>query len=441
MINIENLISLNYISVKKLVLKGMAVLSASAALVACSHDSFFDENKAQENIKNEYKASFVQKYGEVDPNQTWDFTESMFDMETSASTRAKSTTTDVYALLSEWTEGYVHFQEISWLNPKWTKKVWNADTVYIAQNLKNCPELDWEPHISGCLKAWAYFSHGNGDTNAVRWYRLGVHTEDANGTQNTTVIKGKTKSNLWYTGYSQTVNGAGYIIDTRNLKNADKAYWYATVTNGNGSDNYEVTEAQKLTKYKEITAPSGSVYWCFSCDGNDDYTDLILLVKPVVICKRYMVEDLGSIGDFDFNDIVVDFNQISIVDEKTQKITYEKTAVVRAMGGKYDFTLKVGDKIVWGKKANGFTTTTMYNTQGTINYNEVYGESFEVNDWDPSENNISIVVGAGKNNGVYTVTFPEQGEAPMIIAVDPTRKWMNEYQSVPTDWWYDPAKQ
>ena len=308
-------------------------------------------------------------YGEIDSNQTWDFTESMFDMETSASTRAKSTTTDVYALLSEWTEGYVHFQEISWLNPKWTKKVWNADTVYIAQNLKNCPELAWEPHISGCLKAWAYFSHGN------------------------------------------------------------------------GSDNYEVTESMKLTKYKEITAPSGSVYWCFSCDGNDDYTDLILLVKPVVICKRYMVEDLGSIGDFDFNDIVVDFNQISIVDEKTQKITYEKTAVVRAMGGKYDFTLKVGDKTVWGKKANGFTTTTMYNTQGTINYNEVYGESFAVNDWDPSENNISIVVGAGKNNGVYNVTFPKQGEAPMIIAVDPTRKWMNEYQSVPTDWWYDPAKQ
>ena len=74
MINIENLISFNYISVKKLVLKGMAVLSASAAFVACSHDSFFDENKAQENIKNEYKASFVQKYGEVDPNQSWDFT-------------------------------------------------------------------------------------------------------------------------------------------------------------------------------------------------------------------------------------------------------------------------------------------------------------------------------------------------------------------------------
>ena len=52
MINIENLISFNYISVKKLVLKGMAVLCASAEFVACSHDSLFDENKAQENIKN-----------------------------------------------------------------------------------------------------------------------------------------------------------------------------------------------------------------------------------------------------------------------------------------------------------------------------------------------------------------------------------------------------
>lgn len=426
----------------KNVLKGMGILCASALFVACSHDLSVDESSVVENIKDQYKAAFIKKYGEINPNQSWDFTTSMFDEATSAKTRG--TTSDVYALLSEWTEGYVHFQEISWLNPNWTEKKWNQDRDYIKTNLANCPELDWEPHISGCLKAWAYFSHGNGDANAVRWYRLGVHTEDANGTQNTTVIKGKTKSDMWYTGFRQTVNGAGYIIDTRNLKDADNAYWYATITNGNGSDNYTVTEAQKLTKYKEITAPSGSVYWCFSCDSNKDYSNLILLVKPVVISKRYMIEDLGSIGDFDFNDIVVDFNQISIVDENTQQITYEKTAVVRAMGGTYDFTLKVGNKPVWGKSAKGFTTTTMYNTQGTINYNEVYGESFAVDDWNPDENNITIEVvkqGPTTNNSVYTVKFPKEGEAPMIIAVDPVRKWMNEQTSVLRDWWYDPAEQ
>ena len=426
----------------KNVLKGMGILCASALFVACSHDLSVDDSSVVENIKDQYKAAFIKKYGEINPNQSWDFTTSMFDEATSAKTRG--TTSDVYALLSEWTEGYVHFQEISWLNPNWTEKKWNQDRDYIKTNLANCPELDWEPHISGCLKAWAYFSHGNGDANAVRWYRLGVHTEDANGTQNTTVIKGKTKSDMWYTGFKQTVNGAGYIIDTRNLKDADNAYWYATITNGNGSDNYTVTEAQKLTKYKEITAPSGSVYWCFSCDGNKDYSNLILLVKPVVISKRYMIEDLGSIGDFDFNDIVVDFNQISIVDENTQQITYEKTAVVRAMGGTYDFTLKVGNKPVWGKSAKGFTTTTMYNTQGTINYNEVYGESFAVDDWNPDENNITIEVvkqGPTTNNSVYTVKFPKEGEAPMIIDVDPVRKWMNEQTSVLRDWWYDPAEQ
>lgn len=432
----------NIIEMKKNSMKGMAMLIASMAFVACSHESVYDENYANKEKELTYEQAFIQKYGKVDPNQSWDFTTSMFDEATSANTRG--TTSDVYALLAEWTEGYVHFQEISWLNPNWKEKKWNQDRDYIAANLANCPEKDWEPHISGCLKAWAYFSHGNGDTNAVRWYRLGVHTEDANGTQNTTVIKGKTKSDQWYTGFRQTVNGAGYIIDTRNLKDADNAYWYATITDGNGSDNYTVTEAQKLTKYKEITAPSGSVYWCFSCDGNKDYSDLILLVKPVVISKRYMIEDLGSIGDFDFNDIVVDFNQISIVDEKTQKITYEKTAVVRAMGGKYDFTLKVANKPVWGKKANGFTIGTMYNTQGTINYNEVYGESFDVDDWNPDENNITIEVvkdGETTNNGVYTIKFPKRGEAPMIIAVDPVRKWMSEKTSVPQDWWYDPAKQ
>ena len=426
---------------RKNLVKGMAALCMCAAFASCSHDTDFESANQEfvaENLKNEYKIAFEQKYGKIDSNQTWDFTTSMFDEATSARTRGTSNP-DVYALLAEWTEGYVHFQEISWLNPRWTEKVWNKDKEYIAANLASCDEKDWEPHISGCLKAWAYFSHGNGDANAVRWYRLGVHTEDANGTQNTTVIKGKTKSDMWYTGYRQTVNGAGYIIDTRNLKDADNAYWYATITDGNGSDNYTVTEANKLTKYKEITAPSGSVYWCFSCDGNTDYSNLILLVKPVVVCKRYMVEDLGSIGDFDFNDVVVDFYQTSIVNENTQQITYEKTAVVRAMGGTYNFTLKVGDTPVWNKSTKGFTSTTMYNTQGTIDYNKVYGETFAVDSWNPDENNITIEVvkeGDTTNDGVYTVKFPKAGEAPMIIAVDPIRKWMNEYISVPQDWWY-----
>lgn len=62
---------------KKLMLKGMAALAVCAAFVSCSHDTDFEASNQEftvENLKNEYKAAFIQKYGEVAPNQSWDFT-------------------------------------------------------------------------------------------------------------------------------------------------------------------------------------------------------------------------------------------------------------------------------------------------------------------------------------------------------------------------------
>ena len=61
----------------KNLLKGMAALAICAAFASCSHDTDFEAANQEftvENLKNEYKAAFVQKYGEVAPNQSWDFT-------------------------------------------------------------------------------------------------------------------------------------------------------------------------------------------------------------------------------------------------------------------------------------------------------------------------------------------------------------------------------
>ena len=76
----------------------------------------------------------------------------------------------------------------------------------------------------------------------------------------------------------------------------------------------------------------------------------------------------------------------------------------------------------------------MYNTQGTIDYDKVLAE-FEVSGWVASDNNISVTV-TEKSGDVFTITFPKKGTAPMIIAVDPTQKWMGERKSVPGSWFY-----
>ena len=64
-------------------MKGMAMLIASMAFIACSHESVYDENYANKEKELTYEQAFIQKYGPISPNQDWDFTRSA----ASASTR------------------------------------------------------------------------------------------------------------------------------------------------------------------------------------------------------------------------------------------------------------------------------------------------------------------------------------------------------------------
>jgi hypothetical protein len=159
-----------------------------------------------------------------------------------------------------------------------------------------------------------------------------------------------------------------------------------------------------------------------------------------------MIEDLGATDDFDFNDVVVDVEEYTIERHKVTRengviksdviISTEKgtsKALIRAMGGTIDFELTIGDT-KWVKSENGFNVKTMYNTQGKIDYDKVLAE-FDVEGWEYDLNNVSIAVN-GKDGQLFTIKFPKAGEAPMIIAVDPSQKWMGERISVPKTWFY-----
>jgi hypothetical protein len=111
----------------------------------------------------------------------------------------------------------------------------------------------------------------------------------------------------------------------------------------------------------------------------------------------------------------------------------KQKAIVRAMGGTLDFTLKIGDT-EW-TKGEKFAVTTMYNTKPEIDYSAVLDE-FTVEGWNPDENNVSVLVKDKKSGDVLTIRFPKKGEAPMIVAVDPITIWMDEKVSIPTDWFY-----
>ena len=188
----------------------------------------------------------------------------------------------------------------------------------------------------------------------------------------------------------------------------------------------------------------------FMVYGKPDIPDVNRIEKPIYdsFSKRYMIEDLGTTDDFDFNDVVVDVFDITsktavyeVVDgieqfkEWTDE-THSQEAIVRSLGGTLDITLKIGST-TWTKSGSEYPVSQMVNTSGAINYNAELAKFPIVNkDWDFKTNNVSATVGDKASGNVLTITFPKVGEAPMIIGFDVNeyRNWMNERQSIPSSW-------
>ena len=460
-------------------------IGAFAALASCSKG--FEAPSSYEEIQKEsYKSSFESKYGAISPSQKWDFSTYEFRL---------GTTRGASAISTEILEKGIDFGDVSNLELEHhtfpQKPVWNYDIILsgITKNValfnainSELPEKKkWagkEVVLVAPSSSFYIFPLLSGGGNR---YDLMVKV----GNEEPVCVFKKDYTNF------QTVNGMkklnGDIVNMRGVKIEapvgtpveiyldniidvdDNKLPTVGTTNGHAvyidvPDNVELElddielADDHIVKYIGIEDAIK--------DSDNDYNDLVLAVVgnpdvpqekiitndqfEVNTCraKRYMIEDLGSVGDFDFNDVVVDVEENVITKHKvtyengvlkTDEIISETTeptkAVIRAMGGTIDFDLTIGDTH-WVKSKKGFNPGTMYNTQGTIDYEEVLDE-FEVTGWSPTANNVSISVN-GKNGEVYTITFPKAGTAPMIIAVDPTQKWMQEQESVPASWFYLP---
>lgn len=178
--------------------------------------------------------------------------------------------------------------------------------------------------------------------------------------------------------------------------------------------------------------------------GDKDYNDIVLAIVgnpdvpkeiiienneyqvPVSLTKRYMMEDLGSTDDFDFNDVVVDVTETTVythtatfvdgvktsdVVTKTEKLPTAE-AVVRHLGGILPFQLTIGE-----------TTLPEMGSEATWKTNP--DTKYEVKGWDPAKNNVKVTVKATAGQ-MYTNEFPTTGAFPMMFACDPSVKWYDE---------------
>jgi len=474
---------------KIIIVKALFATFAVGAILSCSKsEDAFDPTALDQRQKEVYSNNFVEKYGADALNNTWDFT-----------TGARLATRAATGISVELLEEGLDFGEITRRSvSSWKEVTGVTKNTSLFNGVKNVlPEQTRHTGVSASVLVapasefyiFPFFSGGClrfdlkvkvGDSEPVTIFQKGWYQfQSINGME---LLSDKIMANA----AGQKVNMGGVKIQAPvgtpvevyldNIYDDDYKCSAPNAGTANGQAIYvDLPEGTTIDLPEGIDLHEDAIIKCIgiedinvktpgrrTCDY--DYNDVLVAVvgNPDVpqeviiengsytvntsITKRYMMEDLGATDDFDFNDVVVDViqnmatthtttieNGIIVDDVASEPEVTSQKAIVRCMGGTLDFTLTVGD-ISW-TKSDDFDASKMYNTQGDVKY-EAELKVLDVTGWNPSENNVSVLVKSDTSGQVLSITFPKTGTAPMMIAVDPERNWMKERVSVPEDWWY-----
>lgn len=402
------------------------MLSISAAFMSCSNKEVFDQEAAEQakvlETEKQYKEAFVKHFGEVDPNQSWDFSQinNPSDELNNVRTRANNNPTPV------WTSPSVNIFELLYDTFTFRMKYPHAVTDFeeVKQLVDSQPVVDW-PYDYAQINLHPFYSHG---ASVVNYYFLGVQYKNSYGKRKVNSFCFLSGGNEWSSivsdlSFFTSANMNSYIIaNTTNMEGADGFKWIVASRN---TDYFKANETIETLEKCKLFTVNNHTYAAFDCNNDGIYHDLICWVEDLSPAKRYMVEDLGGIGDFDFNDIVFD------VVYNNARNKYE--CIVRAMGGTLDFSIKVGNTTPWVKGDN-YDVTTMYNTIDPDYDLEKEYARFDVNGWVPENNDVTVTV-EGKN-GTFVLPFPKNGEIPYMVATNIGKAWSKERINVNKLGWF-----
>ena len=459
----------------KVILKSVVASLAVMSLAACSNNDLYDEgvvaaNKTAEQQKS-YENNFVKTYGAIAPNQSWDFSTNQQRL----GTRAGET-----AIVTKTVEGLNFDVKYNKVGREWNGFGWNyyLDNRSINKNqdlLNNVSNKlkDGDKHtdvqkavlvapsnsftiypisvqgmwthdlyvkvgnnapVKVYSKTWTDFSHPyvNGDPltlSSVNYNKQtytvetsvsmpGLYVEAPIGTPIeiylANVKEGQTKKSTvgTSTGHAIYVDGNGAVPTGIEVRDDAVIKYVGIEDNTTGSSDLD---------YNDVV---------LAIVGNPDVPKEIIIENktydvPTSLTKRYMIEDLGTTDDFDFNDVVVDVTRNTVAHHTVEIVDGVKTsdvvtstdvtekAVIKHLGGILPFVLKIGDK-------------TLPQLGGEDTFEKDVNLEYDITGWEPANNNISITV----NN--TTLSFPKDGAVPMIIACDDSEAWSAE--RVAFDW-------
>jgi len=460
----------------------LAMSVAMLGITSCSKTDVYDENQQkankaaeeqvkQEKVVDEYEKNFIDTYGEIDPDQSWDFStgDEYFSLPSSSRAATRGDLEDRYltksqsyyeiesATLSKMNEVFKEGRNNYNTGKKFAMTVPENDftimPIFMGQSGGN---FKLYMHVDGIgeIEVWSKWDGiqvkgtNSSGQNVTTWTDLKSFDSKKN-CLNATAIQSK-----YITFHGLPAGATMYFY----LKITSAASGYNTTGNTLGSLNDYMREyqfgANDLTpaKLPGVDEPEIKIIGCEDAVTNSDkdYNDVVFMLygEPYVpesfevedlektVKKRYFIEDLGASDDTDFNDIVVD-----VVSTYTYKRTTSETGIVtfsdetiksrkaeiRALGGTLDFELNIGGT-TWKKSAN-FDPSVMYNTKEP-DYTAVLHSIELPLEYDPASNNISVTVYQKDGNNVSAnVNFPANGTVPMIIAANAYEKWSVEREA------------
>lgn len=445
------------------------ISTVALLLAACSSHDLYDQEKADEIVKEQYSAGFVKAYPNINLNQSWDKSHKMpaYSLPSSAA-HAPATRAASYTLTESEDAYEVDNSTLTWLKSKLVEQRNNRalgspfymkvpdNSFTIVPIYQGRANLIWELHavIDGVdIKVWEKSKDLWLKTNAnqTEWTPVYDLTTDElyRCTLNATSVKAKSYT---FSGLPAGADMYFYLLVT-SCKTGKENEYKDIIGKQQSSLNGMMLALNDCPRPANIDEENEvMIIGCEDVDRNNsdwDMNDIVFMVygKPYVpqpltieegmpITKkttvRYMIEDLGSTDDFDFNDIVLDVSDVwtSTPTYTNGKLTswtdsdFRQEAVIRHLGGTLPFILTIGD-------------TELPEQRGELGTDP--DRTFTVTGWDKEAHNINIKVRSKESSSVYhNVVFPKAGEAPMILAVDPTTLWMDERVSVPEEWFYLP---
>ena len=408
---------------KKYLMTGVAALAFAATFTSCSKSGdLYDQDAVNQQkevtVKESYATAFEKTFAKPAKGHKWGF---------GSSTRAAGTRTvddNGNIWYQSWERPYnvnLSPAEIDELKSLLTKGVETYNTEIFPYENYYIEQI-----YKGESEDYAYDNNGNKTNTKVKGSDKMNHLQARNGNN----YEHSDNFNAGGNSSSQVDQGNGvrYVgITLMKGMSLDGI----TATNQFGYDESWGTENGKFYNNYLIVQYKGEWYVGFDFEAHKStdtknngeamqvyrdwaFTDWIVRISPAYAKSldngRVFCEDLGTIGDFDFNDVVFDAR---IFADGSIDID------VLAAGGRLPISvagtpITIGQMVNTGVNAGGTQKIHIAPVNGNPKYATVKDIPIEV---------------SGENNAIYALDAPV-GEAPQKICVPIGTRWVDEYVNI-----------